>query len=103
MPNTPETVHVRGRRPVIEELQAELATREDENVHAERRRPNLLSRQPLGQVEFEDLVISFVVGVASNATYAWLRGRLDELAGSGHVEIIELGLSKESKKSADKS
>lgn len=97
MPTTPETIRVRGPRPVIEDLQAELASRGTADIELQCLRPNLLSRQPLGQVEFADLVISFVVGVASNATYDWIKGRMDELAASGHVEIIELGLSKEPK------
>lgn len=99
MLNTPETVRVRGPRPVIEELQAELAFRSTSDVEVQRLRPNLVSRQPLGQVEFEELVVSFLVGVASNASYAWLKSRLDGMAASGRIEIIELGLSKELNKS----
>jgi hypothetical protein len=46
MPKTPETIHVRGPRSVIEELHAELAARQDAGVRAARRRQNLLSRHP---------------------------------------------------------
>jgi len=85
---------------LIEAIHSELSARGCPGVEIQRLHPNVLSRQPLGQVDFEDLVISFVVGVASNATYAWLKARLDDHEFSGHVEIIELGLSKELK-SAD--
>ena len=89
------TIRVRGPRPVIDRVQTELALRQSDGLTAKLENPGPLFRRPQGQIEFVDLIVSFTTGVASNATYAWLRATVEEMRSKGHVEIIELGLSKD--------
>jgi hypothetical protein len=84
-------IAVRGPRETITQLHAALQTRDVADVEVVLRR--YVSRQP-GQIELMDLVVSFVVGLASTATYEWLKSEVEDRHSAGGIEIIELGLSK---------
>ena len=52
-------------------------------------RRGLIDRQPLGQMELFDIVISVATGIASNAIYTQLRDLLKKAEDKGKVQVVE--------------
>ena len=52
-------------------------------------RRGLVDRQPLGQMEFFDIIITIGAGVASNAIYYQLNNVLKRFEGEGKVQVLD--------------